>query len=215
MDPVTAAARQDPVDDLVFIADRWLRAIAGVACSAVEFPGDDVAPPDQASRLEVAAMMRVNHAGELCAQSLYLAQALLARDARLREHFLGSADEEAEHLAWMQMRLAELGGRRSLLDPLWLAGAAAIAAAFAAAGDRSSLAFLRETELQVARHLDGHLARLPIGDLRSRAILERMRDDEQRHGDSARKLGAGELPLALRIAMKAAARVMTGVAARI
>ena len=200
------------IDDAIGFFDRALRAVVGVAASAEKFPVANDATLTAEERRQIVSMMRVNHAGEVCAQSLYLAQALVARDPALREHFLRSAEEESAHLAWMRMRLAELGGRRSLLDPLWFAGAAGIALAAAAAGDRVSLAFLHETEQQVGAHLDGHLRRLPGADLRSQAMLARMRDDELAHSAAAKARGAPDMPVPGRVAMRLASGVMTGVA---
>lgn len=200
-------------DSAIGLFDRSLRALAGVASSAQSFPEADDANLSDDERSRVVAMMRINHAGEVCAQSLYLAQAVVARDPVLREHFLRSAEEEAAHLAWMRTRLSELGGRRSLLDPLWFIGASGIALLAGIAGDRPSLAFLRETERQVGAHLEGHLRRLPVTDQRSRAMLERMRDDELAHAQAAQERGGPGMPLPGRIVMRAAARVMTRVAA--
>lgn len=202
-----------PVDDAIGLFDRALRAVVGVAASAEKFPAPNDAALSADQRRQVVAMMRVNHAGEVCAQSLYLVQALVARDPALREHFLRSAEEESSHLAWMRTRLAELGGRRSLLDPLWFAGAAGIALVAAAAGDRVSLSFLHETEQQVGAHLDRHLRRLPDVDVRSQAMLARMRDDELAHSAAAKTRGAPDMPAPGRAAMRVASRVMTGVAA--
>ena len=201
------------LDDVIGLFDRGLRAVAGVASSAESFPAANDSALTADERRQVISMMRVNHAGEVCAQSLYLAQALVARDPPLREHFLRSAEEESAHLAWMRTRLAELGGRRSLLDPLWFVGAAGIALAAAAAGDRVSLSFVHETEQQVGAHLDRHLQRLPSSDERSRAMLARMRDDELAHSAAAKARGAPDMPAPGRAAMRVASRVMTGVAA--
>lgn len=203
-----------PVDRVIALFDRGLRALVGVPRSNVEFPTSTASSiSDDATRKRVGAMMRVNHAGEVCAQSLYLAHALSARDAELRDYFLRSAEEEVEHLAWMKTRLAELGDRRSLLDPFWFAGAAGIALVVSLAGDRAVLAFLRETENQVGDHLGRHLRRLPRDDQRSRAMLERMRADEIAHASAAKLHGGPEMPLPGRLLMRAAARVMTSVAA--
>jgi len=154
--------------------------------------------------------MRVNHTGEVCAQALYSGQALVARDARVRAALQGAASEERDHLAWCRERLGELGSRASILDPLWYAGSFGWGVASGLAGDRWSLGFLAETEDQVERHLDGHLGRLPRDDRASRAIVLRMREDENRHGAAGRALGARELPGPVKAAMRAAARVMTG-----
>ncbi|MFN7309471.1 MAG: 2-polyprenyl-3-methyl-6-methoxy-1,4-benzoquinone monooxygenase, partial [bacterium] len=138
--------------------------------------------------------------------------ALGTPDPRLRELFLSAAREEIDHLAWTQRRIVELGGRASLLNPLWFAGAFAIGLAAARMGDRVSLGFMAETERQVAAHLDGHLLRLAPGDLASRAVFERMKEDEVRHADTATDRGGADLPLPARLAMKLAARVMTATA---
>lgn len=153
--------------------------------------------------------MRVNHAGEVAAQALYHGQALVARNPRVREELLAAGREETDHLAWTQTRLAELGSRPSLLDPLWYAGSFAIGVAAGLAGDRTSLGFIEETERQVEGHLDTHLEQLPETDARSRAIVEQMRSDEIAHGRKANELGAAALPLPVRRLMRATARVMT------
>jgi ubiquinone biosynthesis monooxygenase Coq7 len=153
--------------------------------------------------------MRVNHAGEVAAQALYHGQALLAREGPTREFLLQAAREESDHLAWCDARLAELGSRPSLLNPLWYAGSFAIGALAASFGDRASLGFVAETERQVEGHLDDHLARLPREDARSRAVLEAMRRDESGHGTRARDAGGAALPLPVREAMRATARLMT------
>jgi 3-demethoxyubiquinol 3-hydroxylase len=160
-------------------------------------------------RRESAALMRVNHAGEIAAQALYHGQALVSRSAATQEILLKAAREESDHLAWCESRLKELGSRPSLLNPLWYCGSFAIGVLAAAAGDRASLGFVVETERQVEGHLNDHLTRLPSGDTRSRAILDVMRTDEIAHGATARAAGASELPAPVRMLMRQVARVMT------
>jgi ubiquinone biosynthesis monooxygenase Coq7 len=172
-------------------------------------PSAAAAPLPEAARREAAALMRVNHAGEVAAQALYHGQALVARQGRTREFLLEAAREEADHLAWCESRLSALGSRPSLLNPLWYAGSFAIGAFAAAFGDRASLGFVAETERQVEGHIDGHLARLPPEDRHSRAVLEAMRRDEIGHGSKALQEGAAPLPRPVREAMRATARIMT------
>lgn len=164
---------------------------------------------DPAQKKLAGALMRVNHVGEVCAQALYTAQAAVTRDPALRAHLLEAAREETDHLAWTQQRLDALGARPSLLNPLWFAGAFALGLVAAKVSDRASLGFVAETENQVAAHLESHLARLPEQDLASRAVVARMKDDEERHAAQARASGALNLPPPARAAMKAAAKVMT------
>lgn len=163
----------------------------------------------QSDRSAAAALMRVNHVGEICAQALYEAQALGSSDPRLREAFGDAAREETDHLAWTESRIRELGGRTSLLNPLWYGGAFAIGLVAARMGDRASLGFMAETEKQVEQHLRGHLDRLPVADTASRAIVDQMRIDEARHGQTAADLGGIDLPLPAKMAMRVAAKVMT------
>jgi len=165
-----------------------------------------------AERRTSAALMRVNHAGEIAAQALYHGQALVARSAATRELLLKAAREETDHLAWCETRLKELESRPSLLNPLWYAGSFAIGTLTALMGDRTSLSFVVETERQVEGHLDEHLARLPRDDNRSRAILEAMRSDEITHGVTAKAAGGAELPAPIRSLMRSTARVMTSTA---
>ncbi len=158
--------------------------------------------------------MRVDHAGEICAQALYAGQSIVARDLKVRDALERAGAEERDHLAWCAQRLRELDSRPSLLAPFWYAGSFALGIASGAAGDRWSMGFLVETERQVEKHLDGHIGRLPAGDSRSRAILEQMRVDEVAHANTGRSLGAAELPSPIKGAMRLIAKVMTETAYR-
>lgn len=201
-----------PLDQLLAVADRALRTLALPATTDRARPlpasGQEL-PLSEREREESAALMRVNHVGEICAQALYEAQALAARDPELRESFLRSAREESDHLAWTRSRIDELGGRPSVLNPLWFGGSFLIGLVAARAGDSVSLGFMEETERQVEQHLASHLDRLPVGDADSRAIVAQMREDERGHAELASQLGAAALPLPARWAMRAAARLMT------
>jgi ubiquinone biosynthesis monooxygenase Coq7 len=207
----------DPIDRLVLGIDSALRTLAGVHGSARPSPAAGLAesPLDESARSEVAALMRVNHVGEVCAQALYQGQALTAREPVNRQALEQAALEEQDHLVWSAQRIEELGGRASLLNPLWYAGSFALGAVAGALGDRWSLAFLAETEHQVEEHLAGHLRRLPANDLRTRAVVEAMRADEAKHRDSALSLGAAELPAAAKAAMRVMAKIMTTVSHRV
>jgi ubiquinone biosynthesis monooxygenase Coq7 len=170
---------------------------------------------DAGKREHAAALMRVNHVGEVCAQALYQGQSLTARNDSVRASLEQAAQEEEDHLAWSANRIRELGGRASLLNPLWYAGSLAMGMVAGALGDRWNLAFLAETEHQVEEHLGGHLERLAPEDARTRAVVEAMRADEARHRETAVALGAAELPQPVKVAMRAVAKVMTAVAYRV
>ena len=200
------------LDRLIVAFDRVLRGAARVSRgSGSGSPADDLADDglDDRERRHAARLMRVNHAGEVAAQALYQGQALVARDPETREAMEQAAREETDHLAWCRSRLDELGSAPSRLDPLWYAGSLAIGTAAGLAGDRWSLGFVAETEHQVVEHLDSHLALLPDGDYRSRALLRRMQADEQRHATRARVAGGAALPPVVQRAMRAASKVMT------
>jgi ubiquinone biosynthesis monooxygenase Coq7 len=199
------------LEQLLNAADEALRSLSGAVAPARPSPAasERAVPSDERERRLSSGLMRVNHTGEVCAQALYSGQALVARDAGVRAALQSAAAEERDHLAWCRGRLADLGARPSVLDPLWYAGSLAWGVASGLAGDRWSLGFLAETEAQVERHLEGHLDRLPATDVASRIIVEQMREDERRHGAMGRELGAAELPLPVRLAMRGASRVMT------
>lgn len=205
------------IDRLIVGFDRALRTLSGTASAARPNPaagivGEELTPEE---RRHAAGLMRVNHTGEVCAQALYQAQALAARNPDVRDSFAAAAREEEDHLAWTQERIAELGGRTSLANPLWYLGSFAIGIAAGLTGDRGNLGFVVETERQVEEHLSSHIDRLPAGDSRSRAIVAAMRDDEIRHGMAASEAGARALPLPVRALMRATAKLMTLTAYRI
>ena len=208
----TPAYHRNPVDQLIGMFDRALRASTGLGAPARRAdPADGIEeyPLSQAERALSVALLRVDHAGEVAAQALYEGQALTARSKALKAHLRDAAVEEGDHLAWCASRLRELGGRPSYLGPLWYSGSLALGALAGRAGDRWSLGFLAETEAQVTHHLDAHLAELPAGDNRSRAILEQMRIDEQQHASAALDRGAAKLPAPARHLMKMMSKVMT------
>lgn len=203
-----------PLDAILSAADGALRTLFATpralrACPTV--PADDTVL-SSADKRKAAALMRVNHVGEVCAQALYSAQSLTTRDPALKRQFEQAAREETDHLAWTQGRLDELGAHPSLLNPFWYAGAFGLGLVAGRLGDRASLGFLVETERQVEAHLQSHLELLPPGDHASRAIVSQMKQDEAAHAAQALQAGGMELPAPVRGLMKAAARVMTGTA---
>lgn len=207
-----------PLDRILMLADEALTTVCdrpsgtGRQNPAREIPET---PLDESQRAESEALMRVNHVGEVCAQALYQAQAVTSRSADVRERMRRAADEENDHLNWCAERIDELGGRLSLLNPLWYGGAFAIGAVAGLAGDRWNLGFVAETERQVVEHLSGHLERLPERDAKSRAIVEQMRTDEGEHATMAVTAGAADLPAPVKNLMRLASAVMTQTAHRI
>jgi 3-demethoxyubiquinol 3-hydroxylase len=205
------------VEQLILEFDRALRTVFSLARSQRATPGAGLpeAGMSEQERAHAARLMRVNHVGEICAQALYQGQALTSRDSSLRDALRDAADEETDHLAWTEQRIAELGGRKSLLNPLWYVGALSMGLIAGRIGDKWNLGFLAETERQVEAHLNGHLQELPEQDLRSREIVEQMRIDEVRHAETAVHLGASDLPEPVKAGMKLAAKVMTETAYRV
>lgn len=199
------------IDRLIVAFDKALRTVFSEAPTLREPPGRDI-PEAALSADEKAlagALMRVNHAGEVCAQALYQGQALSCRDSRIRRSLENAADEETDHLAWTGRRIGELGSHKSLLNPLWYCGALSMGVLAGKLGDGWNLGFLAETERQVEAHLDRHLDRLPARDIRSRSILQQMRLDEISHAETAVTLGARDLPLPIKTAMRLLSGVMT------
>ena len=206
-----------PIDRLLIDAQNALDTVFGSPHAERANPGDDEAELvlDDDERRHAAGLMRINHVGEVCAQALYVGQALVARDAATRAQLLHAAQEETDHLAWCADRLRELDSRPSLLNPLWYAGSHAIGVVAGLRGDGWNLGFVVETERQVEAHLEDHLQSLPEADLRSRAILETMKSDEARHAANAEAAGARVLPPPIPALMAAASKLMKSVAYRI
>lgn len=199
------------MDRIIGALDGALRTLFATPRATRPCP---VVPADQThlgadERHHAAALMRVNHVGEICAQALYTAQALATTNPDLRAKLERAAREETDHLAWTKGRLDELGARPSLLNPLWYAGAFGLGLVAGRFGDPVSLGFVVETERQVEAHLQSHLERLPAGDHASRAIVVQMKEDEAAHADAALRAGAVELPAPVKAAMRVAAKVMT------
>jgi ubiquinone biosynthesis monooxygenase Coq7 len=205
------------MDALLIAADTALRTLlakphASRACPTL---AEQPTRLNEDEKQQSIGLMRVNHVGEVCAQALYTAQALATPNAGLRKHFQKACIEETDHLAWTAERLQELGGKPSLLNPVWYAGAFGLGLLAGRLGDPLSLGFVEETEKQVGAHLQGHLADLPQADHASRAIVAQMHDDEIRHANDARAAGGAELPAPVKELMRIAAKVMTTVAQRI
>ena len=203
--------RLSPLDTILLRIDKVLKSAVGPHCATRPSPATNLPETvtDPAQRKKIAGLMRVNHAGEICAQALYHGQAATAKKATVSTALSEAASEEVDHLAWCAQRLDELGARPSLLDPVWYLGSFAIGALAGLSGDRRSLGFVAETERQVVAHLQSHTAQVEANDLRTQAILEQMISDEARHGGAALQQG-GELPPApIKFAMKLIAKLMT------
>lgn len=206
------------LDQIIISIDNALRISSGESAEAKR-PNPATEVPEvvmeEAQRQHAAGLMRINHAGEICAQALYAGQAATARNPDVQAEMQKAADEEIDHLSWCKERLDELESRPSLLAPLWYAGSFAIGAAAGLAGDGWSLGFLKETENQVEAHLEGHIRKLPPEDARSRAILDQMKIDEAKHAQMAEDSGAFDLPRPLRRLMKLTAGTMKAVAYKV
>jgi 3-demethoxyubiquinol 3-hydroxylase len=206
------------LDQLINEFDLMLRTLTDAVKPQRPSPNTQQAAPSgdaeitAAEAAESIRLMRVNHVGEVCAQALYQGHGLATAQPELKAFFHHAAAEERDHLAWTKARLSQLGGRTSLLNPLWYAGAFGLGYAAGKLSDATSLALMSETERQVEAHLQGHLARLPANDAQSRVVVTAMQEDEARHGANARERGATELPIWAKLAMRAGARIMTGTA---
>jgi len=204
-------------DTVIGHIDKALNNIFCPQTAFRDYPADQVGEDTLSAeqKKKAAALMRVNHAGEMAAQALYHGQALIARDPTLKDKLQHASDEEVDHLNWCRRRLEELGEQPSKLDPFWYVGSFAIGMAAGAVGDRWNLGFLAETEYQVVRHLEGHLQNLPEEDKRSRAIVEQMKVDELGHAHLAEDLGAAKLPEMVKSSMQLSSKVMTGLSEKI
>lgn len=199
------------IDKFIIGFDSALRTLLTTAQTLRPVPGSELPETEltDAEKRLSCALMRVNHVGEVCAQALYQGQGLTARNEAVQQTLMQAAREETEHLAWTERRIAELGGRKSLLNPLWYGGSFAIGVAAGLLGDKWNLGFLAETEHQVGAHLTSHLERLPNNDEKSRAIVMQMKIDEASHATMALSYGGAELPLPVKFTMKLGSKVMT------
>jgi len=199
------------IDRLIPEFDKVLRTLFAPAPTSRPMPGEDLPEADlsDAEKRHAAALMRINHCGEICAQALYQGQALTSRQPDIKRALAQAAQEETEHLNWTERRIAELGGRKSLLNPLWYIGSLSMGLVAGKLGDAWNLGFLAETERQVESHLESHKEQLSPQDQKSWVVLEQMKTDEINHAHMAVEQGARELPLAVKMAMKLSSKVMT------
>lgn len=201
-------------DQACLNVDRFLKTVFGRSTAHRPYPaqGLPAVDLDDSAAKHAAGLMRVNHAGEVCAQALYQGQALTARLDQVSEKMQQAAEEEVDHLAWCEARLAELNSQPSYLNLFWYAGAFGLGALAGLIGDRWSLGFVAETERQVVAHLESHLEKLPIQDARSAAIIQQMREDEDRHREMALDAGGYILPRPIQGAMRLSSKLMTTLA---
>ncbi len=198
-------------DKLITTFDKGLRTIFATGIAASPRPDAHLEEPalDEASKQHAAALMRINHVGEVCAQALYSGQALTSRNPQTVNALKHAAAEETDHLAWCEARIIELGGRKSLLNPVWYAGSFTLGAIAGTLGDKWNLGFLAETEQQVSIHLQNHLSQLNETDIKTRTIVHQMQQDEAAHAREANQLGASELSAPIKAGMKLASKIMT------
>jgi len=200
------------LDQLIIHFDRGLRTLFGQPQNTMRPNPAKMAQENDLNEEEKrlsARLMRVNHAGEVAAQALYQGQALTARTANVRENMKQSALEENDHLIWCHKRINDLNGRISWLNPVWYTSSFTLGVTAGLVGDKWSLGFVTETEQQVVKHLEGHLQRLPAQDVKSKAILEQMKEDEAHHASVAIKTGGVPLPQSVRWLMGRMSKVMT------
>ncbi len=200
-----------PLDRFLVRCDQALKTVSSALPSAHASPGDKAAETRLSAQQirHIAGLMRINHTGEVCAQALYQGQALTARSHLTQIAMQQAAQEESDHLAWCQQRLAEFNEQPSQLNPLWYALSFTLGAAAGLVGDRWSLGFVVETENQVCAHLDSHLKQIPHEDQKTRKILHQMRQDEAHHATTALQAGAIQLPFIAKILMKGMSKLMT------
>ncbi|MDP8566721.1 2-polyprenyl-3-methyl-6-methoxy-1,4-benzoquinone monooxygenase [Methylophilus aquaticus] len=204
------------LDKVISVLDMGLRTVFSSAIASRPCPqATESSTLSDSERQHAAALMRINHVGEVCAQALYSGQALLSRNPSHVEALKQASREEVDHLAWCEQRIAELGGRKSLLNPLWYGASFGMGITAGLLGDKWNLGFLAETEHQVSAHLDSHLHTLPPQDHASRAIVAQMKADEEQHADTAEQLGGAALPGPLKRVMRLASKVMTHTAYRL
>ncbi len=202
------------IDKLIATFDTGLRTVFAQANASRQRPDADIEDLtlSEAEKKQAAALMRINHVGEVCAQALYSGQALTSRNPKIVQSLQKAASEETDHLAWCEARINELGGRKSWLNPVWYAGSFTLGAAAGALSDKWNLGFLAETEQQVSAHLQSHLNKLSETDIKTRTIVSQMQQDEAEHALEAKQLGASDLPQPVKAGMKFASKLMTATA---
>jgi len=200
------------IDQFITQADRALRTLSNTQQATTRpspaYNKRNTELSEEAKR-HAAGLMRVNHAGEVCAQALYQGQALTAKLPQVRAEMEQAASEEVDHLVWCQERIHELNGHTSLLNPLWYGLSFAIGASAGLVSDKISLGFVAATEDRVCQHLQQHLELLPEEDEKSRAVVSQMLDDEARHAEMAINAGGYNFPAPVKGLMTLVSKAMT------
>lgn len=201
-------------DRIIVQIDHCLQAVNGGGHCERPYPAKDMLDPglSEQQRKQSAGLMRVNHSGEVCAQALYHAQALVASNPIIQKSLQDCGKEETDHLAWCYLRLQELHSHRSYLNIIWYWNSFIIGLVAGIAGDRWSLGFVEETEIQVGQHLQKHLHKLSPHDPNSAIVVQQMQQDEAKHAEKAKQQGAQELPALIKTLMTLHAKVMTTLA---
>lgn len=200
------------LDKLLDQIDSGLRTSFGSAPAPNRVsPAQAMEEPEltEEQRQHAIGLMRVNHAGEICAQALYQGQALTAKLPHVSEQMRDSAAEEIDHLAWCEQRIYQLGGKTSALNPVWYAMSFTLGAGAGLISDKLSLGFVAATEDQVCNHLEKHLQQLPEDDTKSRSIVEQMLVDEAQHAESALAAGGHKFPKPVKALMTLVSSAMT------
>ena len=199
------------IDTLINTFDKGLRTVFAAAAANRTRPDSGLSETELSAndKKKAAALMRINHVGEVCAQALYSGQALTSNNVQLVNSLQASALEEIDHLAWCEGRIKELGGRKSWLNPVWYTASFTMGAAAGLMNDRWNLGFLAETENQVSIHLQSHLSKLKHADIKTRTIIDQMQQDETQHANDAKQLGGADLPAPVKLGMKLASKIMT------
>ncbi|KAL2919012.1 ubiquinone biosynthesis monooxygenase Coq7 [Polyrhizophydium stewartii] len=168
--------------------------------------------PEQKRRID--SMLRVDHAGEIGANYIYMGQrAVLGRDPYLRGLLDHMWEQEKTHLRVFDSVLADNRVRPSALRPLWEAAGFALGVGTAMLGKEAAMACTEAIETAIGDHYNSQIRELlelesdpeitKLTEARSRRracafwslyIIRQFRDDELEHLETAVDHEAAKAP---------------------
>ncbi len=143
--------------------------------------------PGPVSGDDVAAMIRVDHAGEFGAVRIYAGQMAVfgQRNSKAADAIKHMAAQEDAHLKRFEALLNERRVRPTALEPVWRVAGFALGAATAMLGERAAMACTEAVEAVIDQHYGEQLERLGDSEPDLKQTIAQFRAEEVAHHEAA------------------------------